>query len=464
MSAPDATAATPRQRLPRQIAFIIGNEGCERFSFYGMKNILVAFMVEYMLLSQGDAKSNYHLFVSACYFFPLLGGWLADRFWDKYRTILWLSILYSLGNASLAIFQTRPWGFYGGLFLIALGSGGIKPCVSAFVGDQFDETNKGQARRVFAMFYWIINFGSFFASIAIPKTLKWWGPGVAFGIPGVLMAIATLILWIGRKRYIHVPPVGRSASGLVAVLRSAFRARSMKGEAGAAGGWLDRARGEHPAEAIESVRAVGRVLWLFAPVPFFWALYDQKASAWVLQAKRMDRVVLGSELEPSQMLALNPLLVMLLIPLLTGVVYPALARRGRPLEALGRMKAGMFLAVLAFLSVAAIERVLASGAQLSVLWQAAPYTLLTLGEVLLATTGLEFAYSQAPVEMKSTLMSLWNITVTVGNLITAQVSKLNVFQGAGEPLFYAGVMLVAAFAFSRLAAGYVPVDRFRARA
>ena len=159
----------PKAPIPRQIRYIIGNEGCERFSFYGMRNILTVFLVSSLLmyLPEGDrehaAKDVFHTFVIGVYFFPLLGGWLADRFFGKYNTIFWLSLVYCAGHACLAAFESNRTGFYTGLALIALGSGGIKPCVAAFVGDQFDQTNKHRAKVVFDSFYWIINFGSFFA-------------------------------------------------------------------------------------------------------------------------------------------------------------------------------------------------------------------------------------------------------------------------------------------------------------
>ncbi|MFX8067304.1 MFS transporter, partial [Acinetobacter baumannii] len=90
-----------------------------------------------------------------------------------------------------------------GLFLISLGSGGIKPLVSSFVGDQFDKSNRSMAQKVYDAFYWIINFGSFFASLLMPVLLKEFGARVAFGVPGLLMLVATLILWSGRRKYVH---------------------------------------------------------------------------------------------------------------------------------------------------------------------------------------------------------------------------------------------------------------------
>jgi len=121
-----AAPAGSSAKLPRQIPYIIGNEGCERFSFYGMRNILVQFLASSVLLAYlpeadraGMAKEVFHTFVIGVYFFPLLGGWLADRFFGKYRTVLWFSLIYCAGHACLALFENHRNGFYTGLFLIA---------------------------------------------------------------------------------------------------------------------------------------------------------------------------------------------------------------------------------------------------------------------------------------------------------------------------------------------------------
>src|SRR5687768_2985601 len=126
-----AASAAPAARLPRQIPYIIGNEACERFSFYGMRNILVQFLVSSVILAylpeaerEGMAKEVFHSFVIGVYFFPLLGGWLSDRYFGKYNTVLWFSLVYCAGHACLALFEDNRTGFYTGLFLIALGSGG----------------------------------------------------------------------------------------------------------------------------------------------------------------------------------------------------------------------------------------------------------------------------------------------------------------------------------------------------
>jgi POT family proton-dependent oligopeptide transporter len=528
--APDS--ATP---IPRQIPFIIGNEGCERFSFYGMRNILVVFLVSYLLMDlpeaerPGTAKDVFHTLVIGVYFFPLLGGWLADRFFGKYHTIFWLSLLYCCGHFCLALFESNRTGFYFGLGLIALGAGGIKPCVSAFMGDQFDSTNKHRAKVVFDAFYWIINFGSFFASLLMPIFLRSFGPAVAFGIPGVLMFVSTVILWAGRRSYVMMPPApsdpdsfanvahtalfssapGRMLAamaattalaslllipslGVVIALCSALLAILVFGGIGV---WrqLEAARGEHSDEAIEGVRGVLRVLVLFALVTPFWSLFDQKASTWVLQGKIMqplhlfDAAVLRESspllaalaspfatIEPAQMQALNPALVMLLIPFNNLVAFPVLRRLGVRITALRRMTTGIALAGVSWVIVGLMQVLLDGGHVLSIAWQALPYAFLTMGEVLVSATGLEFAYSQAPAAMKGTLTSFWHLAVTLGNVWVlvanagvknAAVTDLIASTGFGvtafQMFFFAVFAFVAALGFGLCARRYREVDYYR---
>ena len=238
--------AASGSRMPPQIKYIIGNEACERFSFYGMRNILVPFLISSVLLGylpagserEAMAKDVFHTFVIGVYFFPLLGGWLSDRYFGKYNTVLWFSLIYCAGHACLAMFEDNRTGFYTGLFLIALGSGGIKPLVVSFCGDQFDQSNKNLAKLVFDAFYWIINFGSFFASLFAPLLLRHYGPAVAFGVPGVLMFIATVVFWAGRRQYVNVPPSGDDPHSFLKVVRTALAQRRVgEGNSGSLVAW-----------------------------------------------------------------------------------------------------------------------------------------------------------------------------------------------------------------------------------
>jgi len=505
-------------RWPRQLPFIIASEACERFSFYGMRNILTPFLMTALLLSvpeqfrAGEAKDIFHSFVIGVYFFPLLGGYLADKFLGKYRTILYLSILYCIGHAFLAVFETNKEGFYAGLFLIALGSGGIKPLVSAFMGDQFDQSNKHLARKAFDWFYFTINFGSFFASLSMPLVLKHFGAAWAFGLPGALMALATLFFWLGRARYVHVAPEPDNPHSFLQVVKTALLAKQAGqadkglylalvgvalalfslsqtpnlgfvaafclalvcimgfGGAGAAL-QLERARAVHPAAAVDGVRVVLRVLVLFALVTPFWSLFDQKASTWVLQANQMSR---PEWFEPAMMQALNPLLVMILIPFNNFVLYPLLEKSGLKITALRRMGAGIAFSGLAWIVAGSLQVWLDNGHIVSILWQMLPYALLTFGEVMVSATGLEFAYSQAPAAMKGTITAFWQLSVTVGNLwvllannsirsesVLSHVDSTGLSQTAFLMYFFAGFALIAATVFALYAKRYQLVDNYR---
>ncbi|MBT1443229.1 oligopeptide:H+ symporter [Shewanella sp. JM162201] len=503
---------------PRQIPYIIASEACERFSFYGMRNILTPFLMTALLLSvpehlrAGEAKDVFHSFVIGVYFFPLLGGWLADRFFGKYHTILWLSLLYCVGHAFLAVFEDSKTGFYTGLFLIALGSGGIKPLVSSFMGDQFDKSNKSLAQKAFDMFYFTINFGSFFASLTMPLLLKHFGPAVAFGIPGILMFIATVFFWAGRHRYVHMPAEPKDPNGFLPVLKTALLTPAAEGRSGlfiaaigcvlalvalgnmptlglvtalclalvlvmgfvgvGASMQLERARRTHGDEAVEGVRSVMRILVLFALVTPFWSLFDQKASTWILQANEMTK---PEWFEPAMMQALNPLLVMLLIPFNNFVLYPALERGGVKLTALRKMAAGIAFSGLSWIVIGSIQLVMDGGSAVSIMWQILPYALLTFGEVLVSATGLEFAYSQAPRAMKGTIMSFWTLSVTVGNLwvllanasvksegFSSWIAGTGMSVTAFQMFFFAGFALLAAAIFALYARSYTMQDHYRA--
>lgn len=446
-------------RFPSQIKYIVWNEACERYSYYGMRSILVIFLVQYLLISKTDATADYHIFAGACYLFPVLGAYISDRFWGKYKTILWLSIVYCLGHLALALFEHDKTGFYWGLGLIALGSGGIKPCVSAHVGDQFKPNQKEALKKVFDLFYWMINFGSFFSTLITPWTLKAYGPGVAFGIPGILMAIATFIFWLGRNEFVHIPPTGKQPHGTGRVLMSAIKNFGQRGDKGLLGGAFK----DHPEKDVEAVKAAMDVGKIFLAVTIFWALFDQHGSSWVLQAKEMvlDVNILGwqTTLLPSQIPALNPIMVMGLIPIFTFGVYPFIEKKlGIAMTPLRRMGTGMFVTAISFVFVAIFQYLLDGGTAVNVLWQIIPYLIITMAEVMVSITGLEFAYTQAPRSMKSTIMSMWLLTVFFGNMITAYIAKINVFEGGNFFMFFAILMAAFGVVFALIAKNYQVKD------
>ena len=504
--------------MPRGIPYIIGNEAAERFSFYGMKTILFVFMTKYLLDAQGNsafmtetqAREAVAWFVASAYFFPVFGALLSDAVLGKYRTIIALSVVYCLGHLALALmdlpeavlqatYMPKVWlGM--GLFLVAVGSGGIKPCVSAHVGDQFGESNKHLLEKIFGWFYFAINFGSFFSTLLTPWLLKHHGPGWAFGVPGILMALATFAFWSGRRKFVHVPPAG------VSYLRRTFTG--------------------------EGLGVLLKLAPIYLFIAVFWSLYDQTGSAWVEQAQQMDRHFLGVDWLESQVQAVNPLLILVFIPLFAFVIYPVI-NRVFPLNPMRKIGLGLFLTVIAFCVSAGIQeeigkvksafaeqirpafvagqvdlqatiqslkvageqddaarieklgtdgepeqrlQLLAGGGIVMVKdgsamraqwpnigWQILAYLIITAAEVLVSITALEFSYTQAPAHMKSLVMSLYLLSVSAGNAFTALVNRFTMdasgnstLQGADYYWFFTKLMFGMAVVFVFVGRFYKP--------
>lgn len=422
-------------RLPAGVPYIVGNEAAERFSYYGMRAILVVFMTHHLRdaagavapMAESEARAVYHLFAGSVYFFPLLGALIADTFLGKYPTIIALSLVYCLGHLALAVDETRL-GLMVGLALIALGSGGIKPCVSAHVGDQFGHANRHLMTKVFGWFYVSINAGAFLSSLLTPWLLVRHGSNVAFAVPGILMLIATIVFWLGRNVFVHVPP--------------------------------DRERLQAEIRDGATVRALARLLPFYFFIAFFWALYDQTGSSWVQQAEHMDRRFLGVEWYAAQVQAVNPALVLVLVPLFSNVIYP---RLGRVIELTAARKIflGMVLAAISFLLPAWVETQIALGEAPSIGWQIAAYVVLTAAEVLVSVTALEFSYTQAPQTLKSLVMSVYLLSVSLGNWLTAGINYAITtgeggtrLDGAAYYSFFSAVMFAAALGFLFVSRSY----------
>jgi POT family proton-dependent oligopeptide transporter len=513
------------KRWPEGIPFIIGNECCERFSFYGMKSILYVHLVSLFVLSgyvaenaQNQATANVHLFITGVYAFPMIGAIIADRFWGKYNTILYLSLIYCAGHGVLAIGENSFTGMALGLSLIAIGSGGIKPCVSAVVGDQFGKGNWFRITSVYQIFYFSINLGSTFSTLLIPWIKVAYGTSVAFAIPGILMFIATAIFWFGRNKFVHIPPkpggrlglldtvssiclfmtVGSlsfttSYSAVVMVLISlAFlviglvlfglrqriepddgflavvflcAAEHFKGfkeiaqlsipKNTLAGGRFWRpAVARFGLKVAEGPAAVVNIITVFLFVSVFWALFDQHSSSWIRQAAMMDLsfdlpIIGKGNMLPSQLPTANPIMVMIFIPFM-NFVYKGSAKLGVDPTPLRRMTAGMLLASTAFVSVALLQRHIDGSPPQSVsaLWQLIPYLLITMSEILVSITGLEFAYTQAPNRMKSTIMGFWLLTVSLGNIIVTLLARFGNLPLVSFFWVFAGLMALAGLLFA----------------
>jgi len=433
--------------LPPGVPYIIGNEAAERFNYYGMKSILTVFMAHYILNQSGalapmqpnEAYKYTHYFVSVVYYLPIVGAIIADGWLGKYRTILWLSIVYCFGSLTLACMDTS-WGIAVGqrtmlaigLGLICIGSGGIKPCVSANVGDQFGESNKHLLSKMFGWFYFSINAGSFISSILCPWLLAngTLGPRWAFGIPGISMVIATIFFWAGRHKMVHVPPAG------LGYLKEAFGTR-------------------------EGLAILGRIAMVYFFILFFWALWGMSNGVeWTLQAEKMDLHWMGMNLIAAQVQTANPIFILLFIPLVNYVVYPAIDRVF-PLTPLRKIGIGLFLTALSFVVIVWIQGQIDLGLKPSINWQLLAYAVLTLGEAMVSITGLEFSYTQAPNSMKSSVMALWLLFIATGEFFVGKFNAWDINVDGTKKMtdyqyfsFFTIVMFVAAALFVILACFY----------
>ena len=422
------------KNIPRGIPYIIGNELAERFSFYGMKCILIIFMTQYLIndngiiepLSDKEATKWYHLFTSAVYFTPIFGALLSDVFIGKYKTILILSIIYCFGHLTLAIDETR-FGLIIGLSLISIGAGGIKPCVSAHVGDQFGKTNSIFLTKVFSWFYLSINLGAFVSTLLTPYLLHNYGPWLAFGIPGLLMFIATYIFWLGRHVFIHIPPQGLSFFKKI----------------------ISR----------DSISSIMKLSIIYIFIAIFWSLFDQTGSTWVLQAENLNRNWFGINWYSSQIQSINPIMILIFAPLFSYYLYPKLNKITK-LTDLKKISLGLFLAVPSFIIIGLVEKWIELGFTPSIGWQVLAYIILTASEVLVSITCLEFSYTQAPNFMKSLIMGFFLLSVSLGNIFTVWVNDVMIFNnisyGQSYYNFYAFLMLATATIFLLVVKYYKP--------
>jgi POT family proton-dependent oligopeptide transporter len=388
--------------MPPGIPYIIGNEIAVRFSESGMSSILFIFISKYLLddmglpqLTEAQSMVWYHNFVSASWFFAVIGAVTADIFFGKYKTIVISSAIYCFGYLILAFFNTKS-GLICGLTMVAIGVGGINPCVTAHVGDQFNRNNRRLINKIYSWFYFAINFGGLVAILLIPHLLEKYNPKIAFLVPGVLMLIATIIFYQGRQVFITIPPIG---------WRNYFKELQNK----------------------DNKQAIYNLLIIFVFIAFFFALHGQYSSSWVVQAGKMNREIdfgfFKFSLGQSQIQVLNPIFVIILMPVFSYIICP-LFDKYLHMPQLKKIAAGFFLAGASFIIIAAAQRLIEQGKEVGIVWQIWAFFLLTSGEIFIAITSFELSYLNAPNSMKSLSISLLMFAVSIGNKLTSEFNSI----------------------------------------
>ncbi|TMS38708.1 hypothetical protein L596_005370 [Steinernema carpocapsae] len=372
------------KKWPKATFAIVGNEFCERFSYYGMRAVLTLYLINILNYSDDDSTVLFHAFTVVSYTAPLAGSILADGYIGKFWTIFFVSIFYACGNVILAVASTfgkeasvHPWMDFLGLFIIGLGTGGIKPCVSSFGADQFPAHYVVMISYFFSVFYFCINFGSTISMLLTPimRTTPCLGHDscypLAFGIPAGLMIISTIVFVLGSPFYLRLPPkdnvIKRVFCAICKAIYNFFRNWGIKREH-----WMDHYLDGHSCENdgkcralavkgkrigekcqkkkfADDVKSLVRVAVMMSPMPMFWALYDQQSSRWVIQSVEMDSEIWpGFHMLPDQMQVFNAVLILIFIPIFQGIIYPLIEKCGIRVTALRKMVVGGFLAALAF--------------------------------------------------------------------------------------------------------------------
>ena len=481
-----------RSTLLNVCPFILGNEFCERLAFYGLSTNLVIYLTNVMGEDSGSAAVQVNLFEGTCYLTPLLGAWLADAIWGRYKTILVFSLVYFVGMLMLAGSAFLPGltpdaesvanplqnaALYTSLYVVAIGTGGIKPNVSAFGADQFDELDpddRKEKKSFFNWFYFSINVGSLIAVtgiVWIQENISW---AIGFAIPAVAMALAVAVFIAGSPRYKHVKPSESPFSRVYKVTVAALRENRKKaqrnslleprddeqiGESLMMDGdprasvlrrtpslpWLNaavqaRSSGgvqQFSTRQVEEVKLVYRMLPVFFATIMYWTIYMQMGSFFVVQGSKMDREIGlplggGSFYIPAASLAvINTFAIVALIPVYDRALVPLLRKIRKPMTMLRRIGWGLAICVFAMIMAALVEMkrlaLFREGkvideregiVDMSVWYQVPQYLLIGASEIFTSIGQMEFFYDQAPDVMRSCSMALQLLSVCIGSYLS----------------------------------------------
>ena len=430
---------------PRGLGLLFLVEMWERFSYYGMRALLVLYLVNYLHWGAANASKLYGTYTALVYLTPLVGGYLADRFIGTRRSLVIGGLIIALGHFSLA-FQTMPM-FYLGLGLIIIGTGFFKPNVSTMVGQIY---RPGDDRRDsgFTIFYMGINLGAFLAPLVcgyLGQNVGWHYGFAAAGV-GMLLGLITYVWGVNR----YLPGIGfvrqdpNNAAAVGAELVTTEHKISMipgiiGGALGALiafladGGWLGAFFGIISGATIgltlggtkgEERKRVIALFLVFFFVIFFWMAYEQAGSSMTIFADKHTRLNLGSFTFPSSWFqAVNPLFILLLAPFFASVWTRLSAGGGGPSTAL-KMALGFVFLGLGFVLMVFGGKYADQGIHVSPFWLIFAYLLHTCGELCLSPVGLSYVTKVAPLRFASLLMGGWFLANAAANWLAGNLAAL----------------------------------------
>ena len=401
--------------------YIFWGELAERASFYGMKCLLALYMLDVLGFTQHKSGPIVHVFTASCYLTPLAGGYIADRWLGKFRTIIYFAVPYILGHIILGTWDTNV-ALYVALFLLAGGSGTIKPNISPLMGMMYDKAGKPKQLRsqAFTWFYASINIGAASSMWTLPWVRDNWGYGTAFVFPTILMTISLVIFYMGRKHYPR---------------EEVYEFKPKK-------------KSEiSPEERRKDRQVLIGLAGIFTMLVFFWSVFDQASTTWTFFAR--DYMELYG-LAPDMIQGVNPVLIVLMTPLF-NLTWKKLGERGVVLTATRKMMIGFVLVVLCMATMTVAGLLAQTGEisavcesrKVSVIWEIVAYVVITAAELCISVVGLEMAYAEAPARMNSQVTAVFLFTIFVGNLLAGVLSSIYPYMSAAGYFGMLTVMMTA---------------------
>ncbi|MGI9187177.1 MAG: peptide MFS transporter [Gaiellales bacterium] len=440
---------------PRALATLFMTEMWERFSYYGMRALLVLFMITPtsdggMGFSAAKAAGIYAIYVALVYLTPLPGGWIGDRLLGARRTVFLGGAIIAGGHVVLAIFGGA--GLFPALALIIIGTGLLKPNMTAMVGAIYDY--KPDLRDAgFSIYYMGINLGAFLAPLVcgyLGQQVSWeLGFGAApenpllpaerrrYGIGVVIALVVAALLVVLDLRVIHLSSdaIELLITIVIVLIPIAWFARTLRDERGNA----------------ESRNKVLVLLVLFIAAAVFWLVYDQAGSTVAIFAQEDTRnVVFGWAFPSSWFQSVNPLLIIALAPVM-AIIWTALGARGRQPGTPYKFFGGLFLVAVSMLVMVFAAHAAIDG-RVAALWLVAVFAIQTVGELMLSPVGMAAATRLSPPDRVSQTLGVWFLATSVGDAIGGRIATY--YDQLGQQAFFAllGVIaLIAAFAVLALA-------------
>ncbi|EDV27429.1 uncharacterized protein TRIADDRAFT_12575, partial [Trichoplax adhaerens] len=433
---------------------ILLTELCERLTYYSVSANLVLFANTHLGFTNPEAASINFIFTGTGYAIPIISGYIADSFIGQYNTIFGSSLIYIVGSVALVLvaapydlpFSTSAQSaFYiGGLAFIAIGTGGIKSNVSPFGADQLKDSGPLLIQRFFSWFYFFINVGSLVSFTAVAYIQQNVSFFYGYMIPAISMALAIIIFISARSYYVVRSPKGSLLIDAVRMMWQGLRVKLCCRNAGARNGRItsifDYAKqengGSFESSQVEKIKPLGRVIPVFILIILYWTVYFQMQTTWFIQGESMNLKLGSFKLPAAALSSFDTVSVLVFIPIINYGVYPLYKKIfGRSLTQLQRIGIGMIFASLAMLAAGILEgyrlidvhenplpQVVAgstfnASGNISVLAQIPQFALIGLSEVFTSITGLEYAYSEAPEELKGLIMGLYLLTSGLGSYL-----------------------------------------------